>query len=276
MRKLLKLSAAILVLGVAAPAVAEDQPTESSQVRTEMNKVADMLGSLFQAEPLTTEQEGRLPQASALVGQVMPDGFYSEMMAEMMEKMMRPMMSAFATPEFVLGARLDVEEGTIEALDEAQQREAVAMLDPAYDRRVDAIVDVTTGQMSGMFAAMEDPMREGLSKAYAVRFNEEQLADIAAFFATPSGSEYASQSMALFMDPQVMQASMQAIPAMMSGFGDMEGAMKKAMESLPKERAYGDLSAAERARLAQILGVQPNDLKDVVRDPKPMGGTSDD
>ena len=38
----------------------------------------------------------------------------------------------------------------------------------------------------------------------------------------PTGSEYARESMALFADPQVMQASMQALPAMMSGFGDIE------------------------------------------------------
>lgn len=276
MRRLLTLAAATLALGMAMPAVAQDEADLNPKAQAQMDKVASLLGGLFQAEPLTAEQEERLPEASAVVAQIMPDGFYSKMMREMMDKTMRPMMSAFATPEFILGARLDVDQETLAGLDEAAKLEAVEMLDPAYDRRVDAIVNVMTGKMGGMFAQMEDPMREGLSKAYAVRFDEAQLADIAAFFATPTGSTYASQSMALFMDPQVMQASMQAIPAMMSGFGDMESAMKQAMDPLPKERAYKDLTAQERTRLAQILGVRPAKLADVVKPPKPMDSGSSD
>ncbi|MEC7534302.1 MAG: DUF2059 domain-containing protein, partial [Pseudomonadota bacterium] len=164
----------------------------------------------------------------------------------MMDKMLRPMLTMFSQPEFVLGARLTVDAEAIEALEQAEQAELTAMLDPAYQARGDAMVAVLTSRMGGMFTAMEGPMREGLSKAYAVRFDDAQLADIAAFFATPTGGEYARESMALFADPQVMQASMQALPAMMSGFGDIESAMREAMAALPAERGYGDLTEAQR------------------------------
>ena len=144
------------------------------------------------------------------------------------------------------------------------------MLDPAYEARGDAMVGVLTSRMGGMFTAMEGPMREGLSKAYAVRFDDAQLADIAAFFATPTGGEYARESMALFADPQVMQASMQALPAMMSGFGDIESAMREAMAALPAERGYGDLTEAQRERMAELLDVDPAQLADLVNPPKSM------
>lgn len=264
------MAAAALVCAVPAAAQEDPEHSQSALSPGELDEFAGMMAGLFQTEPLTEEQNARLPAAQAVVGEMMPDGFYGEMMAGMMDKMLRPMLTMFSQPEFVLGARLTVDAEAIEALEEAEQAELTAMLDPAYQARGDAMVAVLTSRMGGMFTAMEGPMREGLSKAYAVRFDDAQLADIAAFFATPTGGEYARESMALFADPQVMQASMQALPAMMSGFGDIESAMREAMEALPAERGYGDLTEAQRERMAELLDVDPAQLADLVNPPKSM------
>ena len=264
------MAAAALVCAVPAAAQEDPEHSESAMSPGDLDEFAGMMAGLFQTEPLTEEQNARLPAAQAVVGEMMPDGFYGEMMAGMMDKMLRPMLTMFSQPEFVLGARLAVDAEAIEALEEAEQAELTAMLDPAYQARGDAMVAVLTSRMGGMFTAMEGPMREGLSKAYAVRFDDAQLADIAAFFATPTGGEYARESMALFADPQVMQASMQALPAMMSGFGDIESAMREAMEALPAERGYGDLTEAQRERMAELLDVDPAQLADLVNPPKSM------
>ena len=264
------MAAAALVCAVPTAAQEDPEHSQSAMSPGELDEFAGMMASLFQTEPLTEEQNARLPAAQAVVGEMMPDGFYGEMMAGMMDKMLRPMLTMFSQPEFVLGARLTVDAEAIEALEEAEQAELTAMLDPAYQARGDAMVAVLTSRMGGMFTAMEGPMREGLSKAYAVRFDDAQLADIAAFFATPTGGEYARESMALFADPQVMQASMQALPAMMSGFGDIESAMREAMAALPAERGYGDLTEAQRERMAELLDVDPAQLADLVNPPKSM------
>lgn len=264
------MAAAALVCAVPAAAQEDPEHSESAMSPGDLDEFAGMMAGLFQTEPLTEEQNARLPAAQAVVGEMMPDGFYGEMMAGMMDKMLRPMLTMFSQPEFVLGARLTVDAEAIEALEEAEQAELTAMLDPAYQARGDAMVAVLTSRMGGMFTAMEGPMREGLSKAYAVRFDDAQLADIAAFFATPTGGEYARESMALFADPQVMQASMQALPAMMSGFGDIESAMREAMTALPAERGYGDLTEAQRERMAELLDVDPAQLADLVNPPKSM------
>ena len=269
------IAAAALVCAVPVVAQQETATHESAMSSEALDGFAGMMAGLFQTEPLTDEQTARLPAAQAVVGQMMPDGFYGEMMGDMMDKMLRPMLSMFSQPEFVLGARLAVEAEAIEALGEDEQAELTAMLDPAYEARGDAMVEVLTLRMGGMFSAMEAPMREGLSKAYAVRFDEGQLADIAAFFATPTGSEYARESMALFADPQVMQASMQALPAMMNGFGDIESAMREAMAALPAERGYGDLTGAQRQRMAELLDVDPAKLADLVNPPKPLDETAE-
>ena len=264
------MAAAALVCAVPAAAQEDPEHSESAMSPGDLDEFAGIMAGLFQTEPLTEEQNARLPAAQAVVGEMMPDGFYGEMMAGMMDKMLRPMLTMFSQPEFVLGARLTVDAEAIEALEEAEQAELTAMLDPAYQARGDAMVAVLTSRMGGMFTAMEGPMREGLSKAYAVRFDDAQLADIAAFFATPTGGEYARESMALFADPQVMQASMQALPAMMSGFGDIESAMREAMTALPAERGYDDLTEAQRKRMAELLDVDPAQLADLVNPPKSM------
>jgi len=264
------MAAAALVCAVPAAAQEDPEHSQSALSPGELDEFAGMMAGLFQTEPLTEEQNARLPAAQAVVGEMMPDGFYGEMMAGMMDKMLLPMLTMFSQPEFVLGARLTVDAEAIEALEEAEQAELTAMLDPAYEARGDAMVAVLTSRMGGMFTAMEGPMREGLSKAYAVRFDDAQLADIAAFFATPTGGEYARESMALFADPQVMQASMQALPAMMSGFGDIESAMREAMTALPAERGYDDLTEAQRKRMAELLDVDPAQLADLVNPPKSM------
>lgn len=269
------IAAAALVCAVPVVAQQETATHESAMSSEALDGFAGMMAGLFQTEPLTDEQTARLPAAQAVVGQMMPDGFYGEMMGGMMDNMLRPMLSMFSQPEFVLGARLAVEAEAVEALGEDEQAELTAMLDPAYEARGDAMVEVLTLRMGGMFSAMEAPMREGLSKAYAVRFDEGQLADIAAFFATPTGSEYARESMALFADPQVMQASMQALPAMMNGFGDIESAMREAMAALPAERGYGDLTGAQRQRMAELLDVDPAQLADLVNPPKPLDETAE-
>jgi hypothetical protein len=275
---LVKTLIAVATLAVASPVFAQDARGAGTEAAAQekLDKFAGMMAGLLQTEPLTAEQQARLPAAQDVVGTMMPDGFYGKMVNDMMDKMMRPMMSMFTAPEFILGSRLEVEQEAIEALAEAEQVEIMTMLDPAYDRRVDAILEVLTGKMGGMFSAMEGPMRDGLAKAYAVRFDDTQLADISAFFATPTGGEYARESMALFADPQVVQASMQALPAMMSGLGDMETAMAEAMASLPAERDYADLTPAERARLAALLGVDAENLGDIVKPPRPTDGTGDD
>ncbi len=264
-----------LSLGLSSPLAAQDieigkvegevalEPAEAGGAMDEA-AVLEMMSGMFQAEPLTADQEARLPAATAIVATMMPEGFYGEMMRDMMEKTMRPMMAMFSEPDFLLASRLTLDEAAIAELGDAEKKELLTMLDPAWDQRADTMVNAIVANMGGAYAAVEPPVRAGLAKAYAVRFDEAQLADISSFFATPTGSEFARQSMALFADPQVMGATMEALPEMVGSFTEMETSMEAALESLPAERDYADLSAAQRARMADLLGVEPDALGDMV------------
>ena len=229
---------------------------------------AEMMAALqqmFQAEPLTAEQEARLPEARAVVVKVLPEGFYGQMMGDMMDSIMQPL---FGMATGQMGARSLVERKVglygeeLPDLSEEQSEQVVALLDPQAEQRAEQMQSVLTGFMTEMFAALEPPMRDGLTNAYAVRFSERELGDIAAFFATPTGARYASESMAVFTDPQVMSAMMQSVPAMLGSLPEMAGELEAAAAELPEARGYDDLSAAERSRLAGLLGLSEAELRE--------------
>ena len=248
-------------LMIATPAAAQDEFGSEEMTEQQMAEFGALFGSMFQAEPLTLEQEARLPAAQRVVGLMLPDGFYGKMMADTIGPMFDGIFSMFGGPDMIVSSKFVLSDEQREALSDAQMAEIAGIVDPAYESRGGAISDAMNASMTEAFAVMESPMRDGLSRAYAARFDDTQLADIAAFFATPTGQVYAPESMALFSDPQVMQSMMGTLPVIMQSFGGMEKTIEDAMAALPKEKGYADLSASEKSRLAQLLGLSEAELE---------------
>lgn len=256
--------------GLAALALAP-QPLAAQEVGdARLGDVMELMAGMFQAEPLTPEQEARLPAAEALVAVMMPDGFYAEMMGDMTDSMIGTITGMFngeAGAGMVLQSRVDLQREQLEALSDEERIELAALLDPAFEQRAAVVGDMMRGVMGDVAAVFEPLYREGLAKAYAARFDAEQLSDIAAFFATPTGRVYATESMKLLADPQVMSASTQALPAMMGSLGDIAANLEARMAELPPENGWADLTPAQRARMAAVLGVAEAELGASVRDP---------
>ena len=115
--------------------------------------------------------------------------------------------------------------------------------------------------MKDMMQVMEPPMRKAMSEAYAVYFNEQELNDIDAFFSTESGLAFARKSFTMASDPRIIGASMEAMPAMMESLGSLETKMEEATADLPAKRSFAELSAEERARIAEITGASVEDIQ---------------
>ncbi len=77
--------------------------------------------------------------------------------------------------------------------------------------------------------------------------------------------------MSIFMDPEIMGEMQALMPEMMQQMPKLAEQAKKATDALPPPRRIADLSKAERKRLAAILGVKEDDLKD-----RPYAAGSDD
>jgi hypothetical protein len=139
-------------------------------------------------------------------------------------------------------------------------KEIMEILDPAYDKRTQAMMTGMFHQLGGMMSQFEPTMRDGLANAYARRFSAQQLGDMNAFFATPSGKAYAADSMTIFTDPDVTSAMQAFMPRMMKQLPELVRKVTEDTADLPKRRNIKDLTPAQRRRLAELLDVKDSDL----------------
>lgn len=229
--------------------------------------IAAAMAELFKAEPLTAEQEARLPLARQVVGAMTPEGFYADIMDEMMSGMLQPlfdMVGDEGIAEEVLEQQVGLTPEEQANLSEEARAQAVSLLDPAAKERAGAVMSATTKLMRDLSREIEAPFRDGLSRAFAVRFSDAELRDVQGFFATPSGASFARQSVALYSDPQVMGAMMSVMPKVMENVPQMMEGVERATANLPKQRSYADLSAAQRQQLARLLGMSDGELRRVM------------
>lgn len=249
-------------LMVGAPAVAQADPAEE---QAQLDEMAALMTELFQAEPLTPEQEARLPLAQTVTAAMMPDGFYRKMMEDITGKMMGPMLDTFGDEAMAAQVEqqvgLSIEELEARNLSKEQLSEASTILDPAAQQRNALITTVLIDGLADISSKLEPAMREGMSRAYAARFTDRQLADINAFFGTETGRAFAAELMAMMGDPQVMGAMSKAFPLVMEQLPMLFEDMEAKEAELPKPRTFADLSASDRTKLAGLLKLSVAELE---------------
>lgn len=247
---------------LAAQEVPQDEgqqaPSDDAQA---MAALAGIMGGAIKVDPLTPEQQARLPQAEAIITRIMPPGA----MAEMSQQMFGGFLGGFGEM-MPTGARAAAAEalgmgpGELADLSDTEANELATLFDPAWQQRETAIQGLTSGMMSDMMNLIEPGMRRAMAELYAIRFTSTELAAIDAFFATEAGTKYARESLSMASDPRLMAASMEAMPAMFASIGTMETKLKEGMAGLPEPRRFADLSAKERARVAKLTGFAIEDL----------------
>ncbi|MEN7537499.1 hypothetical protein [Aurantiacibacter flavus] len=248
------LAAAFAATTLATPALAQDG---SSQGVAEM----EALGAMFPVEPLTPEEEARLPAAKALVEMIMPDGTMGEMMNGMFEGMLGPIMAMDeAGREPPLAELLGVSGDRLESIDNETAARAAAILDPDWRLRDEREAEALPRAMNAMMTAMEPALKAAMAEMYAVSFNAAELRDIDAFFSTESGATYARKSFTMASDPRYVGAIMQAMPQALAGMANMQAELDAATADLATPRSWYELEPAEQDKLARLLGVSREEL----------------
>lgn len=203
-----------------------------------------------------------LAAATRIAGAMLPDGTYRKMMSGTLDKMMSGMldkMGDLPLREILIASGMKDED--VPPIQPGALKQVMTIIDPAHRERMDLGMKAMMGGMIDMMAKYEPAVRDGLAEAYARRFSPTQLGEIERFFATPTGKEYAAQSMLVYTDPAVMDRMMAMVPDMMKEMPKMIGAMTEATKDLPKQRTYKDLTKAERAKIADLLGIDPKKMK---------------
>lgn len=200
----------------------------------------------------------RLAAARQTVDYVFPPGTYARVMNGTMDRIMDTMMDSMVrmpVKSFAGMTGLDTSK-----LGSGTLAEIMQIYDPAYKQRMQITTRTMMGDMIGMMTQFEPDIREGLAQAYAAKFEAKQLAEMNAFFATPTGKAYAADSYVIMMSPQVMERMQAFMPKMMQQMPAMVEKVKAATANLPAPRKYSELSEAEKGQLARLLGISRTDL----------------
>ncbi len=245
-----KIAAALLALASAGPAMAQ----------TAMAPAPVIVAT--PALPAPAIDPDRLAKATRIAGALLPDGTYRKMMSGTMDKMMGSMTDQMLDlPMRDLAHAAGLKPEQIAKVGPGTARQVMAIMDPAFRQRLEVSTKAVMGAMVDMMAKFEPSVRDGLAEAYGTRFTTAQLDEIERFFATPTGGAYAAQSMLVYTDPAVINRMQAMMPALVKQMPDMIGAMAKATADLPKPKTYTQLTKAERAEVARLIGVDPATMR---------------
>lgn len=215
-----------------APPPAKDPPAAQNEEKSadkadkkddfDFLKVFQMFDKLFPAQP--EPASARLALSRTTANGLLADGTYGRMMGEMMDTMVDRVMS-FSEADFG-GKGKDGKPPSTETL-----RQAAIKEDPHFEERMKIMRRVIGEEMIKISAIIEPKVREGLARSMARRFDEKQLTDINAFLATDSGKAYGRESMAMWVDSDVMRSVFTSMP-------EIFVALPGAMQRIEKETAH--------------------------------------
>jgi hypothetical protein len=205
----------------------------------------------------------RLAAARPVVERLFPVGTYKQLMKSSLDMMSGNMSSALKNLPLQQIARMagasDKDAAQFAKVDIEQ---VMAIYDPHWQERMQLTMRGMMEAIGVMMEGFEPRMRDALTRAYAQRFTAEELGDLARYFSTPTGAKYASRSMLIMTDPEMVHAIQSFMPEMMQRMPEIIATAQKATASLPPPRRLQDLSTAEREKLAKLLGVSPEKLQD--------------
>ncbi|WP_411341112.1 DUF2059 domain-containing protein [Sphingopyxis sp. J-6] len=234
-----------------------------AKMEREMDAAIAIVEKMFDTSDLPPVEPARLTLAQTTMGALIPSGSLERMMDNLYGKMFKTIMGEMGgESDLMISIKTGVESEKIAALDEATKRKIADVFDPNRQEREDQINKVIKPLISEVLADMEPPMRAGMAKAYARKFSAVQLTELNAFLATPTGTAYGNDWMALQADPEVMLAVIKAMPPLISKFIDRAPQIEKDMKELPKEKQLADLSDAELSKLAKLMKVDVKTLKE--------------
>ena len=170
MKRIVAAIAPAALLLASAPAAAQGEASDE-----DFAALGALMQSMYEAEPLTAEQEARLPQAGALVDKILPEGAYARMMQDMFGQMLDPIASMMpeAMPPAAMALALGLPSETIETLGEAKQAEIAELIDPVFSRRSEVMME----SMPAMLEQMPQ-MMGGIEEAMAVLPPQRGFADL--------------------------------------------------------------------------------------------------
>ncbi|MGZ2412610.1 electron transfer flavoprotein alpha subunit [Sphingomonas sp. F9_3S_D5_B_2] len=185
-----------------------------------------MFDKLFPPQPDPDPARLALARTSSVA--LWPDGAYGKLMTGLMSSVFDRVMAMKPSDlPMRAGSKKDASARDVSLHDAAAAR------DPYFDQRTAAIKQVAMEEAGKISAIIDPRVRDGLARSMARRFDERQLADINAFFVTPSGRALAAQYIQMWVDPDMMRSMASSMPEMMKLMPGMMEKVKAASDKFP-------------------------------------------
>lgn len=198
------------------------------------NAMVAMIDKIF--PPLPDPDPARLASARTSVNAMWPDGAYAKMMSGFIGNIMTGVMQVKKSDLASLGPKAAKGSEKAAVADPSIHDQAVAK-DPYFDQRMAATLGVIHEEIGKISSVIDPRMREGLARSMARRFDAKELADINAFFATPSGHALASEYLQLWFEPDTLRSMFGAFPELVKLMPDMMQKLKAVNDKFPKPPA---------------------------------------
>ena len=225
---LLALGSPALAKAPAAKAAPKKEAPAAKAPDFDIGQMMAVMDKLFPAQP--DPEPARLALSRTAVQGLLPDGTYARMMDGVMHGVADRVLGLTAADLGQAGANA-------KAPDTTTLRDKMAKEDPNFEERMRIIEKIVGEEFAKMTAIIEPRLRDGLARSMARRFDEKQLGDLNAFLATESGRAYGRQSMAMWVDPDVMRAMISTLPEMMKGMPDAAKRIETETAHLPKPKS---------------------------------------
>jgi len=200
-------------------------------------------------------EPARLAAAKTVAAKLLPAGTYRTMMDGTLTQMMSGMTDQMMDlPLRDIMGMTGQSEADLKKLGPATLKQVMAIVDPAFQQRTKLLMDTMMPEIIDLMETMEPQVRDGLAEAYARRFSVAQLGELNRFFETPTGAQYAGQSMLVYTDPAVMSRMQAMTPELMKAMPGIIEKVKIASAKLPAPRKKEELTKADKKRLAALLG----------------------
>ena len=187
-----------------------------------------MFDTLFPPQPAPDPL--RMPLAHSTALALLPPDAMGQAVGAMMGGMVDRFLS-LRESDFPAKAKAGAKPAS---LDTRTMRETMRANDPHFDERVRLIRGAAEVEFKRYAAVLEPRLRDGIARAVARRFDQRQLTEINAFFATDTGRALGRQFLGIWFDPDLMRSSIAAMPELVQL---MPGSMQRigaATAHLPK------------------------------------------
>lgn len=194
----------------------------------DFSKMLAIFDKLFPPQP--DPEPARLAAARGVAIHMWPDGTYGMLLDSFVGSMANTVLDLKPADLAMFDDKKDEKKDGSKKTSAAAKdpnltlRDQLRRDDPYFDKRVVAITAALRTEFARMSPMVEPNLREGLSRALARRFTEQQLADLGAFYRSPTGQAYARESLKMWFDSDIMRSTINSMPTLIL---QLPGAMER-------------------------------------------------